>query len=56
MYDILNIIYYEFDFEMGIINIINLKILMCVKVYMILVLGILIMIDFVCNYGCVYCL
>lgn len=56
MYDILNTIYYEFDFEMGITNIINSKISMCVKVQMILVSGTLIMIDSVCKYGCVYCL
>lgn len=56
MYDILNTIYYEFDFVMGITNIINSKISMCVKVQMILVSGTLIMIDSVCKYGCVYCL
>lgn len=56
MYDILNTIYYEFDFVMGITNIINSKISMCVKIQVILVSGTLMMIDSVCKYGCVYCL
>lgn len=45
MHDILNTIYYEFDFVMGITNIINSKISVCVKIQMILVSGTLIMID-----------
>lgn len=55
MYDILNTIYYEFDFEMGITNIINSKISMCVKVQVILVSGTLIMIDSVIMVVCIVC-